>query len=1048
MKYLMIWQRLFLLVLVIIIAALLPVVPAQAASYPLSTSDVRIMAALNFLLNSEAAHPTLWGGGEKTCYAIVAIDACGADPNDFLNSSGESMVDIIKSQVGQYLKPQASASLAHEYYILAIVAASENPWNFGGVNVAGQLLDMFDGTQIGQPGIINDDFWAIIALTAAGVKSSSSVIQTTKQFIIAHQNADGGWGCNTDGSGMGSGADPCDTANAIMALIAAGEKSSSTVIQNALSYLHSLQNSDGGFPYYEGTTASDVASDARVMAAIKACGGNPTGTEWTVDGNNPLSHALSLQKDDGGFAWMDGGSTDPWMTTYIMPALVGKYWPTRKTSDNAGPVINNISPVKDAVITESQPIISAAYTDAVSGVDISSISLKIGTINVTAQAQITETGLTYTPAEDLKDGKYRVQLTVTDRVGNKTTFTWNFTVDSGFSTDTTPPEIISISPGENETVTTQQPEIIVTYTDDLSGIDMDSIVLTVNGVDVTSAVNVETTQITYISTQEMPVGKVMVRLAVWDKTGNKTYHTWEFTIKITSNSDTPSDDEQDDGDSGNGTVTQTDNMDQSSSLNLAGKITGDGVITDTATLVSKDGMLTLVFDEGVVLLDDNSEPLSVITVEPCSPVPSLPGDLMPVGLTYIVSPNEVTITPSMTIKLLYEEQIVSSDQPTWDVNCDGKINVLDIAQMQTTVWSGKTPENFIIAGYDSDSGEWLCLASVLDKKYESIITTTGYMKYFTLVCPVSLATGTDVTIDDVDTNPVNEVDISSLETGNVIVQTPDTTKRLEIPQGTAIIGPDSQPIGSIVIASKEITPEPTIGYCRIGTACELGPDGITINSPVILTFIYEESSSQESLRWDTNGDGTVDFLDKDIVVAPEDFRIAYYDTTTSKWVFLESTIDRVSKTVTAEINHFTLFALMAPATEPLVVKEIAIDPDIVDIGKDITITVTVKNPGDHKGTYVIPLLIDGVLEDSQEVTLALGEHEITFNHQEPYSGPHEVTVLGVTGGFTVNAAAAQQGNWWDSSDVVFYLYIIIGLLCVIVIAGIIVLARILRKRNR
>lgn len=1046
MKRLVLRKILPSFLLMVIVAVFCPVTPVQAAGYPLSTNDTRIQAVLDFIRNSESTHPSLWGGGEKTCYAIVAISACGADPNEFRKTSGESMVDIIKSQVGQYLKPQASASLAHEYYILAIIAAGENPWNFGGVNAAGQLLDMFDGTQIGQPGIINDDFWAIIALTAAGVKSTSPVIQTAKQFIIAHQNADGGWGCNTDGSGMGSGADPCDTANAIMALIAAGESASSTAILNGLSYLHSKQNDDGGFPYYEGATASDVASDARVMAAIRACGGNPTGAEWTKNGNNPLINALSLQNDDGGFAWTAGGPTDAWMTTYIMPPLVGKYWPTKKTSESTGPVIGNVTPAKDSVIDSTRPNISATYTDAVSGVAVNSIILKIGTKDVTSQAQITESGLTYTPVEDLKEGKHQVQITVTDRVGNKTVHKWSFTVDTGFSRDTTPPEALSISPAQDVTVTTLKPEITADYSDDLSGIDTSSIKLSVNGTDVTSSATVEATYIRYVPAQEMSEGKVTVRLALRDKAGNTAYCTWEFTIKSSGNSDTSSGDDDDDEETGEDTGTHTDNTGQSSTLNLAGNITGDGIIISTATLSSPDGKLTLVLDEEVTALDENADPLDTLTVEPCVAPPALPEDILPVGLTYQVGPDGAVFTPSIRLELGYDELAVNFDITVWDVNCDGSVDAFDILQIQDPAWSGRTSEDFVIAGYDAGSGEWLRLAGSVDLKEKSIFVATGYMTYFTLACPVAASPATEGQGIVASSDLSGKIDPSGVVTSDVVLQSPDTEKQLEIRQGTAVTGRDGASVSGITLTSKDTAPQLNAGSCRIGTACELGPDGTTFSSPIILTFTYEESSNQESIRWDTNGDGAIDFLDKDIIVAPEDFRIAYYDTAAATWVLLDSTVDRVNKTVTAEISHFTLFALVAPVTEPLVINEVAIDSDAVNLGEDITITVTVENPGEHKGTYILPLKIDGVLEDSQEVTLAPGKHKITFSHREPYTGTHEVSILGTTSVFTVNATASGQGNWWDSIDVVFYLYIVIGLLCVVVIAGVIILARVLRRR--
>lgn len=833
--------------LMLVVNLLAVSLPVMAAIYPLSATSPQITAALNFIRNSESEHPTLWTGGEKTCYAIVAIEACGGDPHDFKNSQGKSMVDIIRENVGTYCKPQASASLAHEYYLFAIAAAGENPWNFGGVNVAGQLLSMFNGEQFGQTGIINDDFWAIITLIGAGVDPSLPAIQTAKDFIIAHQNADGGWGSSISGGGMAAGGDPCDTANAIMALIAAGESSSSSAIQNAFAYIKNLQNDDGGFPYVEGAN-SDSGTDARVIAAIRAAGGDPTSAEWTVNGNNPFYHALSQQNDDGGFAWTAGGSTDAWMTTYIMPALVGKYWPTVVLSEM--PSIGVVSPEQGAVVHIARPQISASYTDTAAGID--SIVLKIDTADVTAQSD--GSVISYTPAANLSEGGHTVQLTLSDRAGKTATRTWTFTVDADFSGDTVPPQVDSVSPADGAAVATLRPQISANYSDASSGIDTSRVILRVNGADVTAAASVGASGITYQPGADLVAGTVEARLSLWDNAGNVRHFTWDFTVS-----------------SGSG-----------------------------------------------------SQPTATSAVIPTA-----------------------TISP--------------------------------------------------------------------------VITSSGL---------------------------TGKIDGSGVVTSDVTLQTSGTVKRLTIRQGTVVVNGSGHPAENVTITSEDYSPEVDSDYCRIGTACELGPSGTTFSQPAILTFYYEESSSQDSIRWDTNGDGNVDFLDKDIAVTPEDFRIAYYDTSAAAWVFLESTVDKVNKMVTTEVMHFSLFVLAAPATEPLIAKDIAISPSTVNLGEDVTIIVTVENPGEHRGTYIVPLYIDDFYEDNLEAIVDPGEHEISFTHREPYTGEHEAEVLGATTTFTVNQVAASSGdttdtgsNWWDSVDIAFYIYIIIGVLCIIVIVGGILLAR-------
>jgi len=421
----------FLLVFLLVIPA---ATPAIAADYPLGTDDARIVSALDFLKDSQNDDGSIGSNVEMCCYAIVAIDAGGRDPHSYIKDGG-SVVDYIRSRAAsQAQPPETKEAIPYEYYLFAIAAAGENPWDFGDVNFVDGLKAMFDGQQIGKPGLINDDFWGIITLIGVGESPSSEIIQKSKSYILTYQNDDGGWGYSPSGD-----SDVCDTANALMALIAAGVNPSSEVIQNGLNFIKAAQNDDGGFPWNAGSQ-SDVASDARVIAAIRACGEDPTGVKWTKNEHNPVEHALSLQRAGGGFDWKEGSSSNSeWMTSYILPPLVGKYWPTRIISDITPPAITSLNPSSGATVDTGTPEISASYSDTLSGIDISSVVLKVDGADVTSQAMVTETGVSYTPATALADGTRSAQLTVYDRAGNKAYKGWSFIVDVDTSIPDTSP---------------------------------------------------------------------------------------------------------------------------------------------------------------------------------------------------------------------------------------------------------------------------------------------------------------------------------------------------------------------------------------------------------------------------------------------------------------------------------------------------------------------------------------------------------------------------------------------------------------------------------
>ena len=215
-----------------------------------------------------------------------------------------------------------SGSNANEYAktILAVIAAGEDPYNFNSQDLVAGLFSYYNNQQLGATSLLNDDFWGLMALVAAGEEVSSQVIQDIKNFILAAQNTDGGWGFSPLAS-----SDTNDTAAAIMALLDAGLQSSSTEIQNALNYLQQAQNDDGGFSFYENGT-SDAGSDSWVIAALDKTGIDPN--SWLRGSNTPISHLESLALPDGSYRWV---ITDPagnlLMTAYAAVALAEKYYP-------------------------------------------------------------------------------------------------------------------------------------------------------------------------------------------------------------------------------------------------------------------------------------------------------------------------------------------------------------------------------------------------------------------------------------------------------------------------------------------------------------------------------------------------------------------------------------------------------------------------------------------------------------------------------------------------------------------------------------------------
>lgn len=260
-----------------------------------------------------------------TAMALVAAGEPAVDASPLANFSGTLVTDYAKR-------------------ILSLVAAQKDPATFTPIDLVVGLKNLAQGGQLGDASLLNDDAWGVLALRAAGVSASDSLIQSSVQYMLGHQNTDGGWGYAIGGS-----SDTNDTAAVIMALLEAGVPANHAALQSAVAYFVGLQKPDGGFPY-EPSFASDSASTAWVISALTKLGQNPA--SWLKAGNTPVSFLLSLQTSDGSFKWQaadpQGSQT---MTAYAVVALSNQAYPVRPQGSlsNGGGSPNPLTDLKVSV---------------------------------------------------------------------------------------------------------------------------------------------------------------------------------------------------------------------------------------------------------------------------------------------------------------------------------------------------------------------------------------------------------------------------------------------------------------------------------------------------------------------------------------------------------------------------------------------------------------------------------------------------------------------------------------------------------------------------
>jgi hypothetical protein len=117
------------------------------------------------------------------------------------------------------------------------------------------------------------------------------------------------------------------------------------------------------------------------------------------------------------------------------------------------------------------------------------------------------------------------------------TASWYFIVDIPPS-DTTPPAITDLQPLNASTINNNYTAISANYSD-FSGINISSVILLVDGVDVTSSSVITVNGITYIPLERLSNGSHTIYLEVKDTDGNTATATWSFTVD-TSEDEIPS----------------------------------------------------------------------------------------------------------------------------------------------------------------------------------------------------------------------------------------------------------------------------------------------------------------------------------------------------------------------------------------------------------------------------------------------------------------------------------------------------------------------------
>jgi len=179
--------------------------------------------------------------------------------------------------------------------------------------------------------------------------------------------------------------------------------------------------------------------------------------------------------------------------------------------DNTAPEISSVSPLNGAFTKNPQQAITATYSDAGCGVAVAAVVLKVDGAPVAAFAG--STVVTFIPTVSWSEGSHAVELNLADVLGNSTSQAWSFYVDTVAPTgQITGP---SITNNKRPTFTG-----LATDAAPSSGLNSASLILTLDGQDVTAQAQISGGTVTWTPPADLGEGQHTLTCSFADNAGN------------------------------------------------------------------------------------------------------------------------------------------------------------------------------------------------------------------------------------------------------------------------------------------------------------------------------------------------------------------------------------------------------------------------------------------------------------------------------------------------------------------------------------------------
>jgi len=281
------------------------------------------------------------------------------------------------------------------------------------------------------------------------------------------------------------------------------------------------------------------------------------------------------------------------------------------------------------------------------------------------------------------------------------------------------------------------------------------------------------------------------------------------------------------------------------------------------------------------------------------------------------------------------------------------------------------------------------------------------------------------------TDVTTAVNAQGMFNQDVSASSDDDNVVLHILAATTGLNSSGAPLTQISIIHLTTAPPFQTGAGMVSLAYDFQPSGTTFNQPATATFRYDPTLIPAG-------------------VAATSLQISYFDNTESSWIAVPATVDTTSHTISAQITHFTTYAItygVTPVTQttttsttttiqtpeattttatpvilttPVVTSlaatfkadSLTINPGTVKPGENVNIYLTITNTGDITGTDTVVLKINDVTVNSYDITIDGGLSKVvTFNANRSVSGNYLVEVAGLNGNFSVSKSITPVWFW-------------------------------------